>query len=361
MTTDRVPAHPGDESLPAAAGAVSVGLALGHEEILDLCDGLLGEIGRRMHRFSWLRDPSAPIVSYLPLDSYYPGNHLVVVIAPRTTEQERVCTEEIPGHGFNLLWVVPQELGPDPRAASDRLFEQIKLLGPLPERPRERVYRQDFTRPSPSASTPRAPTPPLEPILHDAVGAPAIGGYREQGGGAGWSAPSWYGPAGGGTPGRGPAAATTPGRAPGPPGRAPAPPATASAAAAYRRAPAQRAGTRESQELSGVFFGLALAVILGAETFGLGIAFAMTGGHWLLAFGIAFDVCARGLGTMAAVREGSDDTAWAILIFGSPAAVSFGLLSEDGMTTEPAPLAGALGALACAMIGLWIVGSLLGI
>ena len=61
---------------------------------------------------------SAPIVSYLPLDSYYPSNHLVVVIAPRTAEQERLCREQVPAHGLHFLWVVPEELGPDPRAAS---------------------------------------------------------------------------------------------------------------------------------------------------------------------------------------------------------------------------------------------------
>jgi hypothetical protein len=109
-----------------------------------------------------------------------------------------------------------------------------------------------------------------------------------------------------------------------------------------------------------VFFGLTLALVLGAETFGIGIAYAMTGGHWLLALGVAFDVCARGLGTVAAVREGHDDLAWACLIFGSPAAVSFSLLGEDPVTTEPAPLAGALGALACGLIGVWILGRIVG-
>src|SRR5882757_8723110 len=107
MAADRVPARPGAGSLPATAGDGSPGSRLSAEAVLDLCDGLVGEIGRRMHRFSWLRDPSAPIVSYLPLDSYYPGNRLVVVLAPRTVEQERLCREQVPAHGFHLLWLAP--------------------------------------------------------------------------------------------------------------------------------------------------------------------------------------------------------------------------------------------------------------
>jgi hypothetical protein len=296
MTSDRVPARPGDDGVPAAAGGVSLAPVLEKEEILNLCDGLLGEIGRRMHRFAWLQDPSAPIVSYLPLDSYYPGNHLVVVIAPRTVEQERLCREQVPAHGLHLLWVAPDELGRDPRVASDRLFDAVKLLGPLPERPRERVYRQP-----PEPSPPVAPSPP-------------------------------------------PASSRSP---------ASSPPS--------RRPEVRRSGSRESQERAGVFFGLTLALVLGAETFGLVIAYALTGGHLLLALGLAFDVMARGLGTVAAVRDGRDDTAWGCLIFGSPAAVSFSLLGDEPVTTEPAPLAGALGALACGLIALWILGALLGI
>src|SRR5581483_11582379 len=103
MTANRV----GAGGQPATAGGGSSGPGLSGDAILDLCDGLLGEIGRRMHRFSWLRDPSAPIVSYLPLDSYYPGNRLIVVFGPTTVEQEQLCREQIPSHGFHLLWIVP--------------------------------------------------------------------------------------------------------------------------------------------------------------------------------------------------------------------------------------------------------------
>jgi hypothetical protein len=307
MSANRV----GGESLPATAGGVSPGRELAHEPILDLCDGLLGEIGRRMHRFSWLRDPSAPIVSYLPLDSYYPGNRLVVVIAPRTAEQERLCREQVPAHGLHLLWLVPDDLGADPRIASDKLFERIKLLGPLAERPRERIER---SRPQPSLRQ-------SYQALHDPVRPPSD--------------------------------------PPDPSPRRPAP-TTASAAAGYKRAEAHRHGSRESQERAGVFYGLALVLVLGAETFGLVIAYALDNNHLLLALGLALDVCARGLGTLAAIREGSDDSAWACLVFGSPAAVSFSLLGEEPVTTEPAPLAGAIGALACALIVLWILGAVVG-
>jgi len=305
-----------EQSLPAS---------MGREAILDLCDGMLGEIGRRMHRFSWLPDPSAPIVSYLPLDSYYPGNRVVVIFAPRTSEQERLCREQVPAHGLHLLWLEPDRFDGDPASASAALHRQLELLGPLPERPRERVYRR--TEPASQGS---APPPGIER-----------------------------------TPGT--IGTTTP-----PPHTARTrPPSAAAAAAAAARADADaaqlgvRAPTHDAsfhaREWAGVMLGITLALVLGGETLLLVILFALAGGHPLLAIGLAFDVCARGLGTIAAVRAGNDDSAWACLVFGSPAAVSFAFAGDEPVRTEPAPLAGALGGLSIALCVLWILGAIVGV
>ena len=59
--------------------------AMGREDsdetyVLDLCDEALGSLGRRQHRFDWLRgDPgSSGRQARLPVDSYWPGHRLVV-------------------------------------------------------------------------------------------------------------------------------------------------------------------------------------------------------------------------------------------------------------------------------------------
>lgn len=49
--------------------------------VLDLCDELLGEVGLRQHRFSWLvGDPSPKTgrAAALPVDGFWPGRKLVV-------------------------------------------------------------------------------------------------------------------------------------------------------------------------------------------------------------------------------------------------------------------------------------------
>ncbi|MHB8690168.1 MAG: hypothetical protein ACYDHH_02885 [Solirubrobacteraceae bacterium] len=306
MTLDRV----GVELPPASAP----------EAILDICDGLLGEIGRRMHRFAWLPDPSAPIVSYLPLDSYYPGNRVVVVFAPRTAEQERLCREQVPAHGLHLLWLHPDELAGAPADTSTRLLEQLRLLGPLPERPRERVYRKD-------------PEPSRPPGVDRSLGTLATATATRS------------------EPPRRPqsaaAAATLAAKAD-------------AAVATHAARPPKHSAEFRAREGAGLLLGLALALVLGGETLLLVILFALEGGHVLLAIGLAFDVCARGLGTIAAIRDGNEDSAWGCLVFGSPAAVSFAFAGDEPVQTEPAPLAGALGALAIALCVLWVLGAIVG-
>ncbi|SRX96066.1 hypothetical protein MSP7336_04341 [Mycobacterium shimoidei] len=49
--------------------------------VLDLCDEILGVVGRRQERFDWLRgdpSPTRPRGSTLPVDGYWPELRLVV-------------------------------------------------------------------------------------------------------------------------------------------------------------------------------------------------------------------------------------------------------------------------------------------
>jgi hypothetical protein len=110
----------------------------------------------------------------------------------------------------------------------------------------------------------------------------------------------------------------------------------------------------------GMTVGLALAVVLIAELyFGVG-GLAMNGGHWVLAFGLAFDCCARVLGTVAAGRAGKPEWAWWCVIGGSPAVAAFTLFGSEGrLTTEPGPIAGLISVLAITLVLLAVVGAAL--
>ena len=105
------------------------------------------------------------------------------------------------------------------------------------------------------------------------------------------------------------------------------------------------------RQVAGVFAGLALAAVLLAEVYA-GVARAgFDSGHVLLAFGLALDACSRGLGTIAAGREGSSEWAWWCALGGSPVVAWFALFQQDGpVRTEPAPLAGLIGVLALVVL-----------
>jgi hypothetical protein len=117
-------------------------------------------------------------------------------------------------------------------------------------------------------------------------------------------------------------------------------------------APAQPAAppTRLQQaerQTSAIVVGLALLSALVLELhFGVaGLGF--DSGRVVLAFGFSLDACARTTGTIAAWRAGSLDWAWGCLLAGSPLTVGFALMQQGGpVETEPAPLAGLVGALA---------------
>ena len=136
-----------------------------------------------------------------------------------------------------------------------------------------------------------------------------------------------------------------------PPDRAPA--TSRTSRAPTTSSPSEREVPRPAGErqVAGVFAGLALAAVLVAEVYA-GVARAgFDSGHVLLAFGLALDVCSRGLGTIAAGREGSSEWAWWCALGGSPVVAWFALFQQDGpVRTEPAPLAGLIGILALVVL-----------
>lgn len=97
--------------------------------VLDLCDEILGVVGRRQERFDWLRgdpSPTRPRGSTLPVDGYWPELRLVVefqeeqhsqpspffdrrqtVSGVGRGEQRRLYDERkrtvIPAHGLRLV------------------------------------------------------------------------------------------------------------------------------------------------------------------------------------------------------------------------------------------------------------------
>ncbi|CPT03617.1 hypothetical protein [Mycobacteroides abscessus] len=103
--------------------------------VLDLCDEILGTVGRRQERFDWLRgdpSPTRPRGSTLPVDGYWPELGLVVefqeeqhtrpspffdrrqtVSGVGRGEQRRLYDERkrtvIPAHGLRLVVIEKAE------------------------------------------------------------------------------------------------------------------------------------------------------------------------------------------------------------------------------------------------------------
>ncbi|SLG53283.1 Uncharacterised protein [Mycobacteroides abscessus subsp. massiliense] len=103
--------------------------------VLDLCDEILGVVGRRQERFDWLRgdpSPTRPRGSTLPVDGYWPELRLVVefqeeqhsqpspffdrrqtVSGVGRGEQRRLYDERkrtvIPAHGLRLVVIEKAE------------------------------------------------------------------------------------------------------------------------------------------------------------------------------------------------------------------------------------------------------------
>lgn len=266
--------------------------------LLNRCDVLFGEIGRRMHRFSWLRAAGAPIEQCLVVDAYFPGNRVVVVCGTQTAEEDELCAVQVPAHGLRLLRLQPEQFASDPGQLTTRLADAIRALGPVPPRPQE---------PVPRSVPPRHVAPSLAPAPTPARPPTPLAAAR-------WAADR----------------------------------ARASTAPDGKRAAGRT--DREQQERAGLVLGVTLVVVLAVEMMIFVAIIGFGGGHPVLAIGFAFDVGSRALGTIAFARDGDEDRAWGALIVGSPAVVGYTLVSEEPITTEPAPLAGWVGALAIVLI-----------
>jgi hypothetical protein len=122
----------------------------------------------------------------------------------------------------------------------------------------------------------------------------------------------------------------------------------------------QNAQPRPSSERAGLLLGLALAVVLLVEIYAGVVGWGLDGGHLVLAFGLALDVCARALGSVAAARAGEPGWAWCCALGGSPVVAGLAASARRaGVTAEPAPLAGLLSLLAMAALAIALIAAVL--
>jgi len=118
--------------------------------VLDLCDQVLGTVGRRQHRFDWLRgDPGKGQRQIaLPVDGYWPDQHLVIEYrelqhdrpVPHFDKPDRLTVSGvhrgeqralydarrdalIPVHGLRLVILRPADLSSDSRGRLRRHTE----------------------------------------------------------------------------------------------------------------------------------------------------------------------------------------------------------------------------------------------
>jgi membrane protein YdbS with pleckstrin-like domain len=132
MTADGLAA---DVPVPAATGERMPSLEVA--TILDLCDQILVEIGRRSHCFAWLRAPEAGAEEWLAVDAYYPANRLVVICRSGPGARDRLAAELVPAHGLRLLALDLASLGRDRADAEAFLRRSLSAIGPPPEQPHE--------------------------------------------------------------------------------------------------------------------------------------------------------------------------------------------------------------------------------
>lgn len=112
-------------------------------EILDLCDRVLGELGRRRHLFAWLRAPGAAADDWLPVDAYYPSHRLVVVWREQALATDAVYAKQVPAHGLRLLELTPETLGRDLDTTLRRMVGALAPApSPAPARPEPRRARR---------------------------------------------------------------------------------------------------------------------------------------------------------------------------------------------------------------------------
>jgi hypothetical protein len=322
-------------------------------DILGLCDRLLGEVGRRQHRFAWLLDPGAGPGEWLPVDAYYPGRRLVVVLDAEGPEAQ-LCTELMPQHGLRLLALSAGELGPDRAAAEPALRGMLEALK-LPERrtaeadspPRAPVRLEEaFARLAASFAHVAAPAPPARPSRPSQAAA-AQRAARV-------------------VAARVPSSAASRAAAPGasrlPTPRRPRPVRREPRPIQPRRSLSRPSPRTASPALgaSEIGLGVLLCAIVAVELY-VGVArLGVHAGLWGLALGLSIDACARVLGTVAARRAGAPHAAWTCAIAGSPGVAMFTLFAPDGaISVDPAPLAGVLSVLATLLTGASLIALLL--
>jgi hypothetical protein len=126
--------------------------------VLDMCDRLLEEAGRRRHMFAWLRGPGSGPGEWLPVDAYFPRARLVVMCRPAGDPHDGLYRELIPAHGLGLLRLDPEALGDDATAVEAALARRIFDLQDSPRR----AHRQPV-RPS-AAPASDAPAPAWSPV-----------------------------------------------------------------------------------------------------------------------------------------------------------------------------------------------------
>jgi len=330
--------------------------------LLDLCDRALGEIGRRSHLFGWLRAPGSE--DWLPVDAYYPGNRLVVMQREPLTADDELIAELVREHGMRLLWLAPHELPSDPERARTPLAGALAELGPAPARPRGMPAE---TRPSPVALAVASLAQPharQQPSPEHGLAPRSLGSQAAAAARAARFVAAHHEQAD--------RAARAAARRSEIPRKAPRKPEAARAQrkpepARVRRLP-DRGGRTTAPPAARRIAGpvaMAVAIVLTAALvaevyFGV-VRWAVSGGHVLLALGLALDTCARALGTVAAGRAGNGGSALACALGGSPFVAGFALFGEDGpVMIDPAPLAGLLGLAAIGLLAIALVVAALG-
>ena len=307
--------------------------------VLAVCDGLIGEIGRREHLFSWLRAPESEPDQWLPVSAYYPGKRMVVVCDAQRSPHKLLYEELVPAHGLRLLRVAVDELPSDREQARALLEVRIAALGPDPAPPGEAAASEPVSRAGPVASAVAslvhpAPSPDPEPqadpspqraAMHRATRLLAA---RRAAAGDTWSAASPQRP-------------------------------EASSRRAHRGRSGSQAGVLQPPS---VLLGLVLAAVVCLELYIAVAGIAVSSGQVVLAIAVALDACARALGAIAAGKVDRQDWAWGCVIVGSPAVAGFALFQSSGpVSTEPAPLAGLVSLVAMGLAAIALLASIVGI
>jgi hypothetical protein len=288
MTADS-PAQSTREPVPGRGDRAALGLPA--PTILSLCDGLLGEAGRRHHMFAWLRAPGAGTGDWLAVDAYYPRARLVVICRSGSGPHDSLFREQIPAHGLGLLMLDPAVLGSDREAVKASLAAKFFDL--------EHVQRRR-QRP------PRSPAPRQPPA--------AAKGRRSAAAEVQPPAPEW-------TPVK------------------------------VQRTPVPRGFVQGL----GILAGLAFAALLIGELYLGVIKVAFGDSRLLLGLAIVLELLSRALGTVSAERAEKRGWACACAIVGAPVVAWVTLFRRPRIDVEPAPLAGLLAVLAGAVAILALV------